>query len=67
MKKLSLSKETLRSLDDQELADVAGGGGKTISIIGCSLLCGSNACGQSDICSIACGNSDICSAIIGKC
>jgi len=62
-KKLALSKETLRSLDDQDLTDVVGGGG------GCGREGGgghnnNNSFGCSGICvSYEC-NSGICSGVL---
>jgi natural product precursor len=54
-KKLELSKETLRSLDDQELTDVVGGnhhggGGNNTSGICVSFDCNSFVCVQSVLC-----------------
>jgi hypothetical protein len=56
-KKLELSKETLRSLDDTELTDVVGGGGHhgggggtNISGICVSFDCNSFVCVQSVLC-----------------
>jgi hypothetical protein len=62
-KKLALSKETLRSLDDQDLTDVVGGGGSrgredggghnNNNSFGCSGICVSYEC-----------NSGICSGVL---
>ena len=62
-KKLALSKETLRSLDDQDLTDVVGGGGSrgreggggdnNDNSFGCSGICVSYEC-----------NSGICSGVL---
>jgi len=56
-KKLALSKETLRSLDDQDLTDVVGGGGGghregggNNNSFGCSGICISYEC-NSGVCS----------------
>lgn len=57
-KKLALSKETLRSLDDEDLTDVVGGsrrehgggGGHNNNSFGCSGICVSFEC-NSGICS----------------
>jgi hypothetical protein len=56
-KKLALSKETLRSLDDQDLTDVVGGGGgreggghNNNNSFGCSGICVSFEC-NSGVCS----------------
>jgi hypothetical protein len=58
-KKLALSKETLRSLDDQDLTDVVGGGGSrgreggggnNNNSFGCSGICVSYQC-NSGVCS----------------
>jgi hypothetical protein len=46
-KKLALSKETLRSLDDQELSGVVGGTGTIVCVE--SVLCNSGVC-----CSVLC-------------
>jgi hypothetical protein len=53
-KKLVLSKETLRSLDDQDLSSVVGGNGSLIcvnSVLCNSSICQSVAC-QSAVCHI---------------
>jgi hypothetical protein len=62
-KKLALSKETLRSLDDQDLTDVVGGGGRrdhggggghnNNNSFGCSGICVSFEC-----------NSGICTGVL---
>ena len=62
-KKLAMSKETLRSLDDQDLTDVVGGGGSrgregggghnNNNSFGCSGICVSYEC-----------NSGICSGVL---
>ena len=59
-KKLALSKETLRSLDDDDLTDVVGGsrkdhggGGHNNNSFGCSGICVSYEC-----------NSGICSGVL---
>jgi len=49
-KKLVLSKETLRSLDDQDLSSVVGGTGSVICVN--SVLCNSSVC-QSVVCQSA--------------
>ncbi len=49
-KKLVLSKETLRSLDDQDLSSVVGGTGSVICVN--SALCNSSVC-QSVVCQSA--------------
>jgi hypothetical protein len=62
-KKLALSKETLRSLDDQDLTDVVGGGGHrdhgggggNFNSFGCSGICVSFQCQSVGICdSVVC-------------
>jgi natural product precursor len=54
-KKLTLSKETLRSLDDRELTEVVGGGGGDVSIVCISFGCQSVAVCDSGVCkSVAC-------------
>ena len=57
-KKLALSKETLRSLDDEDLTGVVGGGGKggggggggNFNSFGCSGICVSFQCQSVAIC-----------------
>jgi hypothetical protein len=56
-KKLALSKETLRSLDDQDLTDVVGGGGRkdhggggNFNSFGCSGICVSFQCQSVAVC-----------------
>ena len=61
-KKLALSKETLRSLDDQDLTDVVGGGGGgkqhgggNNNSFACSGICASFECQSVGICdSVVC-------------
>jgi hypothetical protein len=63
-KKLVLSKETLRSLDDAELADVAGGAtgiciGKSVACD--SVVCKSAVCNSAVVCqSGICGSGVLC-------
>ena len=55
-KKLALSKQTLRSLDDEDLTGVVGGGGGgggNFNSFGCSGICVSYEC-----------NSGICSGVL---
>jgi hypothetical protein len=62
-KKLALSKETLRSLDDQDLTDVVVGGGHgghggggNFNSFGCSGICVSFQCQSVAVCdSVICG------------
>ena len=52
-KKLALSKETLRSLDDEDLTGVVGGGGGgggNFNSFGCSGICVSFQCQSVAIC-----------------
>ena len=64
-KKLTLSKETLRTLDDQDLTDVVGGATGICVGIGKSVVCNSAVCdievGPSVVCrSVACNSVAIC-------
>ena len=51
-KKLELSKETLRCLDDQDLTDVAGGGNNNSFICVSANQGNSCVCGQSILCEV---------------
>lgn len=51
-KKLVLSKETLRTLDDEQLADVVGGAQSNGICVGQSVACNSVVC-QSAVCQSA--------------
>jgi hypothetical protein len=70
MKKLTLSKETLRTLDDQDLSAVAGGAqtgavvaicvGQSVVCVVDSVICKSGVC-KSAVCnSVACDSVAIC-------
>jgi hypothetical protein len=55
-KKLMLSKETLRSLDDQDLSSVVGGTGTIVCVD--TVLCNSGVCNlNSTVCNL---NSTVC-------
>lgn len=53
-KKLELSIETLRGLDDEDLTGVVGGGGEGggSALVGCSVACNSVACNSIVVCTI---------------
>jgi hypothetical protein len=58
-KKLVLSKETLRSLDDQDLTSVVGGTGTIVCVD--TAVCNSAVCNSAVCNSIVCGlNSTVC-------
>ena len=58
-KKLVLSKETLRGLDDQELTSVVGGTGTIVCID--TAVCNSAVCNSAVCNSVVCGlNSTVC-------
>jgi hypothetical protein len=56
-KKLVLSKETLRNLDDQDLSSVVGGTGTIVCVD--TVLCNSGVC-QSIVCQSAVCHSAVC-------
>jgi hypothetical protein len=56
-KKLVLSKETLRNLDDQDLSSVVGGTGTIVCVD--TVLCNSGVC-QTIVCQSAVCNSVVC-------
>jgi hypothetical protein len=65
-KKLVLSKETLRTLDDQELAGVVGGqtGLVCVQSVAChSGVCRSAVCNSGALCNSAVCNSAVCSVL----
>lgn len=56
-RKLTLSKETLRSLDDQELTDVTGG--QTVVCVN-TVVCASGICNSAVCGTIVCNTGIIC-------
>ena len=59
-KKLTLSKETLRTLNDDELTDVAGGAS---GICVNTVVCNSGVC-HSAVCDINVGGSIVCASVV---
>ncbi len=62
-KKLSLSKETLRSLDDDQLAGVAGGAPTRGVVCVDSVICNSGVCGSGAVCDSAVCQSAVCNSV----
>jgi len=60
-KKLVLSKETLRTLDDQELTAVVGG---ATGICVNTVICRSGVCNSVACASVACNSGAICRSVI---
>ncbi len=58
-KKLTLSKETLRTLNDSELSNVAGG--QTVVCVN-STICHSGVCNSGAVCNSAVCNSAVCNS-----
>ncbi len=63
-KKLTLSKETLRTLDDAELTDVVGGRASDGVICVNSVVCNSGVCNSAVCQSVVCNSGALCNSVI---
>lgn len=63
-KKLQLSKETLRSLNDDELVDVVGGDKSVVCVD--TVICQSGVCNSGAVChSGICQSGAVCQSVVG--